>query len=801
MLSFIGQGYTKSRTPAIIINHFLRNPHIYTPYTPYQEEISQGRLELLYKYQDLICDITGFEYATCSLIDQCQVAMDIMMIMKNSKPQASTILIHPHFNSRVAKTIELRAKQHDINITRDLTYDPNLLCGVFSQNPDKFGLINQDIFKGDIIKACLTDIYSNFIYENPEKLGYDICFGHSGCLGVPIGYGGPQPAFIATSKKYSRLMPGRYIGKSIDKYNLEAYRLTWQTREQHIRREKATSNVCTSQALLAQIAVTYGLYHGANGLRDISYSIKDKIDYIGNKLNIDTNYNFDTFTVIPESDLYNDLIKNNIYGFEHENRHISFTFDETHDKNDINRLCDKIKNKAYFSKKSRLIKKRNSNVTFTSISDNELDLQRYLHDLSLKDYSLSDGMIPLGSCTMKHTSPSHMEKLFQDDYQVHPYISIEKTPYIETFDYLSKRLCELSGFDKIYYQGQSGAMGEYASLSTFKNYFDSKCEKRKYIIMPRSAHGTNASSASLTGLKVRYVDEKNGLIDIEHLDKIINEVKDELFGFMLTYPNTYGLFEPNIKLINEKIHKNGGLSYMDGANFNAIMGYQTSEELGFDSCHFNLHKTFAIPHGGGGPGMGPIGIREFLAPYLPKYFTSTDFGSASICTISEQYLRKHSNLELAKMAKKNIDTNKKVINELKDYYKILNSDSEYIAHEFIIDVKGLPVSENDICKRLIDYGFHPPTMSWPVSKSLMIEIVESESDEEIHRFITAMKMIKQEINSNPNLLKNAPHTQRDLVNWNYDYSIEKGCFPMGLNKRKYWPTTNRVDSVYGDRNF
>lgn len=840
-LYLIGQGYQNCIIPNVIKNHFLRNPHIYTPYTPYQSEISQGRLELLYNYQQMIKNIFQKDIAIASLIDSGQIAMDIITLMKN-KTKKSTILVQETCYNTLINCINTRANHQNINIRLFSTKQPideqytseelEKIAGIIIQTPDTYGNLFQNYRLEDIktkhpniIIACNTDIMPHIHYNLDNFTNIcDFLFGNAGNIGVGLNYGGPQPAFLVSNKNYIRELPGKIVGKSITKYGDECYRLALQTREQHIRREKATSNVCTNQALLANMSAAWLMYHGDNGIKKIAYDIHSKTNTIINNINkeIINSSLYNTITIkldkpfeIKEQHLID------IYTYNRENL-MSITIDETHNYNDIERIIDFVNNitstnnktnskiKQYYSCRTQPICDEKYNTNY-----DEQKLSRYLFSLAQKDYSLMNGAIPLGSCTMKYTPVEAMERITNDDYNIHPYVPIDITPYKSIINELSNKLMDITGFDHIFYQSQSGAMGEYAGLTTIKNYHSSHDNHHKNIIlMPKSAHGTNASSAKLAGFKVKYINENNeGMIDMKHLYKIL-EGNNNIAGLMITYPSTYGLFEKNIHNINEIIHNAGGLIYMDGANMNALMGKERSADLGFDVCHFNLHKTFAIPHGGGGPGMGPIGVKEFLIKYLPTFsidkqcnsISTTPHGSGNILQISHEYTKQFNNDNLIEFHKNIIERTNNIINRLKPYFKIYHSgNSQYRAHEFIIDCKPFKkygIVDVDISKRLMDYGFHAPTMSWPVHNSLMIEITETEPEEEITRFISSLIKIKYEIENKPELLLNAPHTHKDVMNWKYDYSIQEACFPMGEAQiNKYWATINRVDDKYGDLNW
>jgi len=834
--NFIGQGYTKSITPNLITNHFLENPKVYTPYTPYQSEISQGRLELLHNYQTMISEICKQDISVSSMLNTGQTSMDLVSISSTFN-KSKTIYVHENLNQSVLNCMTTRATHQNMDIIKfkdveDINIDD--ANSIFIQNPDSIGnILNNNLFNdvpNTIPKIILTDLMP-IIHYDIDTHNYDFCFGNGGSFGIPMGYGGPQPAFLSSKIEHIRKLPGKIVGKSIDKHELDSYRLALQTREQHIKREKATSNICTNQALLANMSVAWYMYHGRDNVKEIANDIYEKTLYLKNSVRGDmlNDTFFDTLSF--SSDIYNqnDLNKLCEDGFSvFKNplkNHISITIDETHTYDDIDRLIDYLKPTNYFS----LVYKfkgpvplpkplRDSDYCHQDIFNDynqEQKLARYLYSLEKKDFSLLDGMIPLGSCTMKYNSPESMKDIVNPIYNCHPFEPIEKTPYGPIINNVSKKLKELSGFDEIFYGSQSGAMGEYAGLTTMINYMkDNGFPNKKIILLPDSCHGTNSASSVLAGLEIKNLKtNKEGDIDLEAFDSIMDEYGDDVIGAMITFPSTLGIFEDNIEYIINKIHDHNGLVYMDGANFNAILGNIIPSELGFDLCHFNLHKTFCIPHGGGGPGMGPIGVTNKLKPYLPQFnpFTNSQsistnkYGSSVLLNIVNHYLSNMSIHDLKATATYNIENTRYIISELEKNYKIMYTNKKR-AHEFIIDTssfKSQNILEQDIAKRLIDYGFHPPTMSWPIKNSLMIEVTETETIDEIDRFILAMNMIFEEIWAFPEILKNAPHTIKDITQWNYDYSIEKACFPLGNSQKenKFWPSRNRINDIYGDKNI
>ena len=890
-LYLMGQGFTHCKTEPAIQHFFLANPHVYTPYTPYQAEISQGRLELLNNYQQFITKTTTQDVAVASLIDNGQVAMDIMTLMKSQNKKAKYIGVQGTINQTLLNVMNTRAAHLGItikifNTKHEFGLIPNAgeFAGFFFQTPDTYGLVHN--FK-DIIEelklqnskslfACHSDLmYMNY-YDAPSKELFDFTFGNGGNVGIGLNYGGPQPAFLAANKRFLRNLPGRIIGTSKDVRGQECFRMALQTREQHIRRETATSNVCTSQALLANMSISWAMLHGKDVIHNKAKYILDINKYFDRQLHIIPTFDkteiqsikrvfdhqvFDTTTIrIPrtlEGYFEHSLSQRGVFPLFHGNGYMSFTWDETHAKDDVDyvlNLCEyiftpsefgvskqihtinqEVENKKkrnrrrnVFTTNSNLVRTRNLKTMWDTPLPNtdEQTVLRYLHSLVQKDYSLMTGMIPLGSCTMKHTPSKSMDRIMKDDIIVHPFVkSYDNGAYNDVIRELSEKLKDITAFDNVFYQSQSGAMGEYAGLTTIMNYHNRNNEdgnepsKRNLVLMPRSAHGTNAATTKLAGCKVKYIKETDeGMIDMDDFKSILEKQGDEVACMMLTYPSTYGLYEKNVTQINEKLHDVGALCYMDGANMNALIGTPGTNvkprELGFDVCHFNLHKSFAIPHGGGGPGMGPIAMSNFLVPYLPTFsykhnaqsISTTPYGSGAILHISNEYLRDMNDETMEVLHNRILDTTRDVINRLSDIgYTVLHKDSPYRAHEFIVDTTMLEgVTETDIAKRLMDYGFHAPTMSWPVKGGLMIEITETENEDEISRFVNAMKSIFNEIKTKPEMIKNAPHTQEDICDWNYDYTIEEACYPNFEENgksisSKYWPTVNRVDDTYGDK--
>ena len=838
----IGKGFNNNNIPSSIKRNILMNPKWYTPYTPYQAEISQGRLESLYNYQTMIKEITQLPLSNASLLDIGSTSAEVLS-MSNSfhKNKRNNYIVSNKMHPYILDILKLKSEinEIDLNIIDNIN-DANInnnTIGIMFQYPDTYGEINipydiiEEAKKLNSIVSCSTDLLALNYYKSPGEIGADISFGTAQRFGIPYYYGGPHPAFISTTNDFIRLMPGRIVGKTIDNNNDDCFRLALQSREQHIKKDKATSNICTSQALLANISAMYAIYHGNDGINKIANYIKNLTLELRNSLtdlriNIVNKNHFDTITIESKyaKEYYDKLKKFNYIGFYDisDPNKLSLSLDETFDKQDVKAisyiisLCkiDGNNKLIKINTNDNLIRKSpylSSNVF--NIYNNENDLTRYIYRLTKKDYTLTEGMIPLGSCTMKLNASFQLEPMtWEKVMNCHPFAPKEYVQgYLELINNLGKKLKEITGFDAISFQSNSGAMGEYTALLCIKKYFENT---RNVCLIPKSAHGTNFSSASLANFKIVKFDDEL-FNDITEFDKFVSNYKNDLGVMMITYPNTNGTFQENIESICRVIHYYGGLVYMDGANMNALAGVQKPAELGMDFCHLNLHKTFCIPHGGGGPGMGPILCKKEFEKYLPvnRYqsdkkdmkdsigsITTSLYSSASILTIPYLYLLNVGNEGLIKNTNKAIENANYLRDNLKKYYKI----NENVAHEFILDVSEFKIiNEVDISKRLIDYGFHPPTMSWPVKGALMIEPTESESKEELDRFIKAMINIRAEIDMLPTILKNAPHPIK-LVrgNWNYGYSMREAFYPLPyLEENKFWPETSRVNDIYGDKLF
>ena len=868
--SYIGLGYSETIVPSVILRNVLENPGWYTAYTPYQAEISQGRLEALLNFQTMILDLTGMELTNASLLDEGTAAAEAMIMFYNSRSRSDVKEgKHKFFASENAlpQTLDiLKGRAANLNIELVIG-DPHTFegdatfFGALVQYPDAYGRIhNIEDFIGKmksigIRVAVGADIMSLVLLRSPGSMGADVVFGSSQRFGVPMGYGGPHAGFFACKEEYKRTIPGRIIGVSKDADDNVALRMALQTREQHIKRDKATSNICTAQALLAVMASMYAVYHGPVGLKEIATEIHAKaataataIEKLGYQI-LHADY-FDTiFVQVPASVKMDDLralaLKAEINLNYVNNEQLTISFGEPVTEGDIQNLT------AVFAeaigKSAEATTVGNDVITSTLLRTDailahptfnsfhsESQMMRYLKRLENKDISLVHSMIALGSCTMKLNAASELMPITNPQFaNMHPFCPIDQAKgYHAMLDELAKDLCESTGFDAMSLQPNSGAQGEYAGLMVIKAYHESRNDfNRKHMIIPSSAHGTNPASAVMAGFEVVVVGcDDNGNVDIPGLKAKAEELKDTLGGLMITYPSTHGVFEEGIIEITNIIHDNGGQVYMDGANMNAQVGLTNPGNIGADVCHLNLHKTFAIPHGGGGPGMGPIGVAKHLAPFLPSNeliktggeqaihgISSAPFGSALILLISYGYIKMLGSKGLRESTENAILNANYIAAELKNHYPILYVGANgTVAHELILDCrdfkKTTDVEVADIAKRLIDYGFHAPTVSFPVAGTLMVEPTESEDKAELDRFIEAMISIRKEIadiehgkyDKTNNLLKNAPHTADCIINreWTYPYSPKEAAYPAEyLKDFKYWVPVRRVDNAFGDRNL
>ena len=857
--TYIGLGYHDTFTPSVIQRNILENPGWYTAYTPYQPEIAQGRLEALLNFQTMICDLTKMEIANASLLDEGTSAAEAMIMMYNnrSKNQKSQNLIRFFVDSNILpqtlSVLKTRAYPLGIEIVIDEMENINSedCFGCIIQYPGKDGKLSNinkilSEIKNDDFKTVLAvDLMSLVIIEppNPEKI--DVVVGTTQRFGIPLGYGGPHAAFFATKDKYKRNIPGRIIGVTKDVDSDYALRMALQTREQHIKRDRATSNICTAQVLLAVMAGMYAVYHGPKGLKNISSTIHLKAVYLFDKissLGIKIKYSkfYDTITIISDSKSIEKIaLSKEVNLCYHSDSEISISVNEKTDLKDLDLIVsifeEKIGQKSSeidFPDTYAIENKRESEILSHPVFNSyhsETSLMRYIKSLENKDLSLTQSMISLGSCTMKLNAASEMIPLSWSEWNsIHPFVPVDQAQgYHQVINKLENYLSEITGFSATSLQPNSGAQGEYSGLMVIKSYLDKIGEEHRNIcLIPSSAHGTNPASAIMAGLKVVVIGtDERGNIDIDDLKLKIEEHKDNLAALMITYPSTHGVFESEIQLINELIHQNGGQVYMDGANMNAQVGLTSPKLIGADVCHLNLHKTFSIPHGGGGPGVGPICVAEHLKDFLPsnpiiasggKYhidaISSAPWGSALVCLISYGYIRMLGKIGIKNSTEMAIVNANYMKTKLEKNFKILYSgENGRSAHEFIIDCrefKKYNIEVVDIAKRLIDYGFHAPTVSFPVPGTMMIEPTESENLNEIDRFCDALNSIFFEITSenesDREMLRNSPHTLKMLTSseWQFEYSRERASFPKEyLKSNKFWPSVRRVDEAYGDRNL
>ena len=857
--TYIGLGYHDTFTPSVIQRNILENPGWYTAYTPYQPEIAQGRLEALLNFQTMICDLTKMELANASLLDEGTAAAEAMIMMFNnrSKQQKSSnekkFFVDSNILPQTLSVLNTRSNPLDIEIiSGDIkSISQNDFFGCIIQYPGKDGeLIDIDKIlsniKNDDLKIILAvDLMSLVINEPPSPDKVDVVVGTTQRFGIPLGYGGPHAAFFATKEKYKRNIPGRIIGVTKDIDGNHSLRMALQTREQHIKRDRATSNICTAQVLLAVMAGMYAVYHGPMGLREISNSIHLKAVYLYekiSKLGIEIKYSkfFDTITIICDSQKLNKIaLSKNVNFCNLINNQISISVNEKTDHDDLDQIISILE--EYSGQKSANIEfpdipmidnVRESEILSHPVFNSyhsETSLMRYIKSLENKDLSLTQSMISLGSCTMKLNAASEMIPLSWSEWNsIHPFVPVDQAKgYHEVISKLETFLSEITGFSATSLQPNSGAQGEYSGLMVIKSYLNKIGQSHRDIcLIPSSAHGTNPASAIMAGLKVVVIgtDDK-GNIDIENLKIKVEEHKDNLAALMITYPSTHGVFESEIQFINDLIHKNGGQVYMDGANMNAQVGLTSPKIIGADVCHLNLHKTFSIPHGGGGPGVGPICVAEHLKDFLPsnpvittggKYhidaISSAPWGSSLVCLISYGYIRMLGKSGIKESTEIAIINANYMKTKLEENFTILYSgENGRSAHEFIIDCrefKKYKIEVIDIAKRLIDYGFHAPTVSFPVPGTMMIEPTESENLSELDRFCEALNSIYSEITSenesDREMLRNSPHTLKMLTasNWEYNYSREDASFPKSyLRDNKFWPSVRRVDEAYGDRNL
>ncbi|EFA86802.1 glycine dehydrogenase [Heterostelium album PN500] len=871
--SFIGMGYYGSITPHVIQRNILENPGWYTPYTPYQAEISQGRLESLINFQTMVSDLTKLPMANASLLDEGTAAAEAVTMCINISKTKKTpaFLIDRRCHPQTIDNIRTRAEPKGVRIEvvdfKDFDYSKGDVVGVLVQYPATDGSISdyraltQKAHENNALVVCATDLMALTMLTPPGEWGADIALGNSQRFGVPLGFGGPHAAFFATSDKYSRLLPGRIIGVSKDNAGNKAYRMALQTREQHIRREKATSNICTSQALLANMAAMYGVYHGPKGIKQIAQAIHKKtMILVEGLLNLgyavkDTAY-FDTIkirTMEKTQKVIDELEKRQINIRKTCDQTVSISLDETVTLKDVmtifeafaaaagkkvdftaEQLEKTVANKSAIPAELTRHSEFMTHPTFNKYHS-ETELLRYIHRLQKKDLGLTTAMIPLGSCTMKLNATAEMYPVsWPEINSIHPFVPSSQTVgYRQMFDSIAKSLAEITGFAGTSLQPNAGSQGEYAGLMVIRAYLRSiGQENRDICLIPVSAHGTNPASAVMANMKVVVVAcDEFGNVDQADLRAKAEKHKDNLAALMITYPSTHGVFEEGAKEMCALIHSLGGQVYMDGANMNAQVGLCRPGDIGADVCHLNLHKTFCIPHGGGGPGMGPICVASHLLPFLPGHsvvpnvggqhaigaISATPWGSSSILPITYVYLQLMGGVGLKRATQVAILNANYMASRLKDHYKILYTGSHgLVAHEFIIDLRDFKettgIQAEDVAKRLQDYGFHGPTMSWPVPNTLMIEPTESESKYELDRLCDALISIRAEIaeieqgkaDRNNNLLVNSPHTEAVITadTWDRPYTRARAAYPSpSTRESKFWPSVGRVDNVFGDRNL
>lgn len=876
--SYIGCGYAGTRVPEVIKRNLLENPAWYTSYTPYQPEISQGRLESLLNFQTMVTDLTGMTIANASLLDEPTAAAEAMTLSVNSLPiarqkRAKKVYLVSHLcHPQTIAVLESRAQGFGITIeVGDVLADNSKLVddlgedliGVLAQYPDTLGGVEDFRSLADKVHnvqgtfAVGTDLLALTLLTPPGEFGADVAFGNAQRFGVPFGFGGPHAAFFAVGEKHKRKIPGRLIGLSKDRLGDNAARLALQTREQHIRREKATSNVCTAQALLANMSAMYAVYHGPTGLKRIAEKVAKMTQVLAkglqdSGLEVKQPVAFDT-VVVRKHDapgFASKTVQNFLTNFRViDDNHIGITIDETVGKKqieeifrafttdpvDVDKLAEGVEALSSLPDSLKRTSEYLAHPVFNSYHS-ETEILRYMHHLQSKDLSLVHSMIPLGSCTMKLNATTEMLPITWPEFaNIHPFAPPDQTlGYMQMIRELEEDLAEITGFHAVSLQPNSGAQGEFTGLRVIRKYFEQQPgTKRDICLIPVSAHGTNPASAAMAGMRVVTIKCENstGNLDMQDLEAKCKKYQEELGAIMITYPSTFGVFEPNVKDACDLVHKYGGQVYMDGANMNAQIGLCSPGEIGADVCHLNLHKTFCIPHGGGGPGVGPIGVAEHLAPFLPGHPLVTNvggekaiapvsgapWGSASILPISWAYIKMMGARGLTHATKITLLNANYIQSRLKPYYPILyTNDNGRCAHEFILDVRKFKetagVEAIDIAKRLQDYGFHAPTMSWPVANTLMIEPTESESKNELDRFCDALISIRQEIaevekGKQPkegNVLKMSPHSMKDLIlsDWNRPYDRQKAAYPLDwLKEKKFWPPVTRLDDAYGDLNL
>lgn len=870
--TFIGQGYYNTILPSVILRNILENPSWYTSYTPYQAEVSQGRLEALLNFQTMVVDLTGMEVANASLLDEATAAAEAMLMAYRSrsrnavKAEAKKFFIDKNVFSQTIEVIQSRAEPLGVELVissyKDFVFDEKIF-GALVQFPNSDGNVENyrefadSARENGSMMVVAADLLSLALLIPPGEWGADVVVGSTQRFGIPMGFGGPHAAYFATYEKYKRNIPGRIIGVSVDAQGNRALRMALQTREQHIKRERASSNICTAQALLATMAGMYAVYHGPEGLKRIATHIHEKAVELEKNLvklgyqQMNTNL-FDTLRIVLPGELSTKqlqkiALENKVNLNYIDEKTVSLSLDETCSKADVDLLTnifttlvtkDNFKFNApsseyrFESKFLRGTEFLTGDVFYAYRSETEL--MRYIKMLERKDISLTDSMISLGSCTMKLNAAVEMLPLSWPEFgNLHPFVPENQVAgYHQLLEELEEDLKVITGFDAVSFQPNSGAAGEYAGLSVIRAWHQSREQAhRNIVLIPASAHGTNPASAVMAGMDVVVVNcDENGNTDVENLRSLAEQHKDNLAAFMVTYPSTHGVFEEEIREMVDIIHRNGGQIYMDGANMNAQIGFTNPAFIGADVCHLNLHKTFAIPHGGGGPGMGPIAVAGHLAEFLPghpqvktggeksiKALSAAPWGSASILPISHAYIKMLGGKGLTRVTSMAILNANYLSRSLDKHFDILYTGKNgFVGHEMIMDCRKFKadsgITELDIAKRLMDYGFHAPTLSFPVHGTLMVEPTESESLQELDRFVEAMESIYLEIldisekraDPQDNALKNAPHTDKVIASdeWTHAYSREMAAFPLNwVRNNKFWPPVARVDDAYGDRNL
>jgi glycine dehydrogenase len=867
--SYIGLGYHDTITPSVILRMVMENPGWYTPYTPYQAEIAQGRLESLLNFQTMVADLTGMEVANASLLDEATAAAEAMTLLhrvRTNKPGADErglFLVSDRCLPQTIEVLKARAEPLEIDLhvgpTDSMRFDSRVF-GMMLQYPDESGAV-EDLsafiaraHEAGVLAAVGTDLLALALLTPPGEMGADVVFGNSQRFGVPLGYGGPHAAFFATRNAFVRQMPGRIIGVSVDAHGRKAYRMALATREQHIRRERATSNICTAQALLANMAAMYAVYHGPEGLRAIAvrvHALTRALDRALQALGLSqtNSYYFDTLRIEVPSGIAAVRERALAAGINFryiDDRTVTVALNETVTTGDARDVAAAVAG-ALGKEAPRIdfepsgdgypasLRRTSRYLTHPVFNTHhsETEMMRYIRSLERKDIGLDTSMIPLGSCTMKLNAATEMIPVTWEHFsRVHPFTPIEQADgYMQVCRELEASLCEITGFASVSLQPNSGAQGEFAGLMTIRAYHRDRGEgHRDVVLIPASAHGTNPASAAMAGMRVVVVaTAPNGNVDVADLRKKAGEHGARLSCLMITYPSTHGVFEDDITEICRVVHEHGGQVYMDGANMNAQVGLTSPAIIGADVCHLNLHKTFAIPHGGGGPGMGPIGVAAHLGPYLPGHplvrtggeraihaISAAPWGSASILLISYAYIRLLGRDGLRDATRYAILNANYVKARLEKHYPVLYARANgRVAHELIFDLrafKAAGIDEADVAKRLMDYGFHAPTVSFPVAGTIMVEPTESEDKAELDRFCEAMIRIRGEIDAvvsgkadrQDNVLKNAPHTAEAVSasGWTHPYSREEAAFPLPfVRANKFWPRVGRIDNPYGDRNL